>query len=73
MMEWTDWLFILVIFVVSYWIAFISGVSKLIVDTFDGKRKKKPRGTITGDNITDKSRCSYIQRVRASYSFCLFG
>jgi len=48
----------LIIFVVSYWVAFVSGASKFIIQN---NKKKKPRGTITGDE--DKSTSSFIKRV----------
>lgn len=63
MLGWQDLVVILVIIVVSYWVAFVSGASKFIVQSFNnkGKQKKKSRGTITGE---EKRKNCYIQRVR---------
>lgn len=57
MLDWKDLVVFLIVFAVSYWVAFVSGASKFIVQN---NKKKKPRGTITGD---DKSTSSFIKRV----------
>ena len=58
MLDWKDLVVFLIIFAVSYWVAFVSGASKFIIQN---NKKKKPRGTITGDE--DKSTSSFIKRV----------
>ena len=52
----------LIIFAVSYWVAFVSGASKFIIQN---NKKKKLRGTITGDE--DKITSSFIKRVSVLY------
>ncbi len=44
MLNGQDWVALLIIFAVSYWLAFVSGVSGY----FFKKKSKKPRGPITG-------------------------
>ena len=53
--EWRDLVALVVIVVVSYWIAFESGASKFFIQS----KKKKPRGTITGDT----KNTDFIQKV----------
>lgn len=66
MLNWKDLVVILIIFAVSYWVAFVSGASKFIVQIKNNNpnKKKKPRGTIKGDE--DKSAGSFIKRVQKS-------
>ncbi len=60
--DWKDVVAVFVILVVSYWLAFKSGASKLIVNYFDKPKKgKKARGDITGDAKVVKE--SYIKKV----------
>lgn len=59
MLHWQDCVALLIIFAVSYWIAFVSGVS----DYFFKKKSKKPRGTITGKE-SKSTGGSFIKRVQ---------
>ena len=63
-LDWKDWLFFLIIFVVSYWVAFVSGASKFIVALLNNRIRRKEiktRGTISGE---DNGK-NFIQRVSA--------
>ena len=61
-----DWIAIGLIVLGSFWVAFRSSASKLIVNRLDGK-KKKDRGVLTGRNEEDvfTEKKSVIQRVRS--------
>lgn len=72
--DWKDLVAAFVIFVVSYWFAFKSGASRLIVNYLDKAKtdkRKKVRGDITGEVNEEIDIDSYIKKVKENESLYL--
>lgn len=64
-LDYKDWIAIILIFLVSYWIAFRTKTAKRIANLLDKRKKpKKKRGEITGAaHVTSKTFGSFIKKV----------